>query len=242
MPLILRIFARLGLLRIHWVSENLRAYKKLLYAFRAYPAHAIITIDDDQIYSPQLIALLRASYARFPHCIHTNSAYTLEIPRALEIPLERYTPIMQESRPHIALAPLGVSGVLYPPHSFDERFYDVESIRALCPIGDDLWFFVMSVLNGVEKVIISGALGHPKESAIAIFESPNLWEINVEQDRNHPQLQALLKAYPQAKQTLLESLEKSQTQSAEKSLEAPLGESLRESPPPPLSPNGCNWR
>lgn len=206
LPLILRVFARLGLLHIHWVRENLRVYNKLFYSFQTYPEHAIITIDDDQIYDSQLIKLLRASYARFPACIHTNSSYIEEIAHALGISLECYTPIIQESRPHIALSFLGVSGTLYPPHAFDERFYDTKQILALCPHADDLWFFIMSVLNDVEKVLISGALGHSSEPAIAVFESPNLWEINVSQNQNDSQLQALLAAYPEAKQKLLDSL------------------------------------
>lgn len=226
LPLILRVFARLGLLHIHWVSENLRVYNKLFYSFRAYPGHAIITIDDDQIYDTQLIALLRASYARFPTCINTNLAYTEEIPRALEIHIDHYIPIMRESHPHIALSFLGVSGTLYPPHAFDERFYDTKQILALCPHADDLWFFIMSVLNNVEKVLISGALGHPRESTIATFESPNLWEINVSQNQNDSQLQALLAAYPEARQKLLDAL----------------AQSLGESTPCNLSPNGCQWR
>ncbi|BDB66948.1 hypothetical protein Hc94105_1150 [Helicobacter cinaedi] len=188
------------------MQENLRAYNKLFYAINLYPEHLIITIDDDQMYDPSLISLLLTSYKKHPNCIHTNWAYDDLIADTLNIPFSKYQSIIKEDCPHLALAALGVSGVLYPPHSFSNEFFNIENIRSLCPLGDDLWFFVMSVLNGVEKVLIKGSLDHPKESSVAITETPNLWEINCTQKRNYDQLEALFKAYPSAKERLLESL------------------------------------
>ena len=179
LPLILKIFQKLGLLSIHFVEENLRAYKKLFYALQAYPEHIIITIDDDQIYAPNTIRLLLESYARFPRAIHTHLAYDgAYMADILQVDCARYCAIIKESSPHLALASVGVSGVLYPPRAFSQEFFNTQAILSLAPYSDDLWFFVMSVLNDVPKVLIQGALEHPKESSIAIDESPNLWEIN----------------------------------------------------------------
>ena len=207
LPRIVKIFARLGLLSIHFVEENLRAYKKLFYALQAYPEHIIITIDDDQIYDPKLLSLLLESYKKFPHAIHTHlvydGAYMADI---LELDSAAYCAIIKESSPHLALASVGVSGVLYPPSPFSQEFFNTQAILSLCPYSDDLWFFVMSVLNDVPKVLVKNALEHPKESSIAQDESPNLWEINCEQNRNYDQLRALLEAYPQARAKILESL------------------------------------
>ncbi len=207
LPLILKIFARLGLLSIHFVEENLRAYKKLFYALQAYPEHIIITIDDDQIYAPNTISLLLESYARFPRAIHTNWTYDAAfLAEILDIDPAQYLPIIKENAPHLALASVGVSGVLYPPSPFSQEFFNTHAIVSLAPYSDDLWFFVMSVLNDVPKVLVKNALEHPKESSIAQDESPNLWEINCEQNRNYDQLRALLEAYPQARAKILESL------------------------------------
>ena len=207
LPLILKIFKKLGLLSIHFVEENLRAYKKLFYALQAYPEHIIITIDDDQIYAPNTIRLLLESYKKFPRAIHTNWTYDAAfLAEILGIDPAQYLPIIEENAPHLALASVGVSGVLYPPRAFSQEFFNTQAILSLAPYSDDLWFFVMSVLNDVPKVLIQGALEHPKESSIAIDESPNLWEINCEQHRNYDQLRALLEAYPQARAKILESL------------------------------------
>ncbi|WP_304210196.1 glycosyltransferase family A protein, partial [Helicobacter canis] len=207
LPLILKIFKKLGLLSIHFVEENLRAYKKLFYALQAYPEHIIITIDDDQIYDPKLLSLLLESYKKFPHAIHTHLAYDgAYMADILELDSAAYCAIIKESSPHLALASVGVSGVLYPPRPFSQEFFNTQAILSLCPYSDDLWFFVMSVLNDVPKVLVQGALEHPKESSIAQDESPNLWEINCEQNRNYDQLRALLEAYPQARAKILKSL------------------------------------
>ncbi|WP_170235134.1 glycosyltransferase [Helicobacter canis] len=207
LPRILKIFARLGLLSIHFVEENLRAYKKLFYALQAYPEHIIITIDDDQIYAPNTIRLLLESYNKFPRAIHTHLAYDgAYMADILELDSATYCAIIKESSPHLALASVGVSGVLYPPRAFSQEFFNTQAILSLAPYSDDLWFFVMSVLNDVPKVLVKNALEHPKESSIAIDESPNLWEINCEQNRNYDQLRALLEAYPQARAKILESL------------------------------------
>ena len=124
----------------------------------------------------------------------------------LQVDCATYCAIIKESSPHLALASVGVSGVLYPPRAFSQEFFNTQAILSLAPYSDDLWFFVMSVLNDVPKVLVQGALEHPKESSIAIDESPNLWEINCEQHRNYDQLRALLEAYPQARAKILESL------------------------------------
>lgn len=207
LPYILKIFTKLGLLTIHFVEENLRAYKKLFYALQAYPSHIIITIDDDQIYAPNTISLLLESYARFPRAIHTHLAYDgAYMADILKLDSATYCAIIEENAPHLALASVGVSGVLYPPRAFTQEFFNKQAIISLAPYSDDLWFYVMSVLNDIPKVLVKGALEHPKESSIAQDESPNLWEINCEQNRNYDQLRALLQAYPQARVKILESL------------------------------------
>ncbi|ETD27605.1 hypothetical protein [Helicobacter canis] len=214
LPLILKIFKKLGLLSIHFVEENLRAYKKLFYALQAYPEHIIITIDDDQIYAPNTISLLLESYKKFPRAIHTHLAYDgAYMADILELDSAAYCAIIKESSPHLALASVGVSGVLYPPRAFSQEFFNTQAIVSLAPYNDDLWFYVMSVLSDMPKVLVQGALEHPKESSIAQDESPNLWEINCEQHRNYDQLRALLRAYPQARAKILESLESSRAQS-----------------------------
>ena len=207
LPLILKIFKKLGLLSIHFVEENLRAYKKLFYALQAYPEHIIITIDDDQIYAPNTISLLLESYKKFPRAIHTHLAYDgAYMADILELDSATYCAIIAQDSPHLALASVGVSGVLYPPSPFSQEFFNTHAIVSLAPYNDDLWFYVMSVLNDVPKVLVKNALEHPKESSIAQDESPNLWEINCEQNRNYDQLRALLEAYPQARAKILESL------------------------------------
>ncbi len=42
-------------LEVRWVKENLKSFKKLLYALREFPESNIITVDDDRFYNKELI-------------------------------------------------------------------------------------------------------------------------------------------------------------------------------------------
>ena len=51
---------------------NLRSHKKYYYACQEFPNHAVITLDDDWIYPPDLIASLINSYRKYPDCVSAN--------------------------------------------------------------------------------------------------------------------------------------------------------------------------
>ena len=52
--------------------------------------------------------------------------------------------------PDIKLIPIGVGGVLYPPHYFKNVDFDEELIIRLCPTCDDLWLKAIGIVNGYQ--------------------------------------------------------------------------------------------
>ncbi len=126
---------------IRFCSDDLRPHKKSFYAFREYSDSIIITVDDDIIYPESRIGDLLSGYAAHPDCV--SSSFVREI--VLE---EDNTPasycewhigaVGKYGASHRFTA-IGASGVLYPPHCFDEAYFDVEKIKALCLNTDDLW-------------------------------------------------------------------------------------------------------
>lgn len=177
------------------MEENYKSCNKLIHALRFYPEDLCITIDDDQLYERDMLRLLLDSYHKYPQCIHTHHASMpiLEssgafVWRACEI----------EDTPLLGICPLGVSGVLYPPHCLDIEVFNTQRFCDLAPHNDDLWFFVMGMLKGSKKVLVKGALGIPKHPSIAIFESPNLWETNAKSGENRFMIEweNLVRAYP----------------------------------------------
>ena len=48
----------------------------------------------------------------------------------------------------------GVGGVLYPPHILNQEVLDEEKCRELAPTNDDIWFWLMAVLNGAKINVV----------------------------------------------------------------------------------------
>ncbi|WP_394954482.1 hypothetical protein [uncultured Helicobacter sp.] len=196
LPRILRLLHKWEFVHIHLVQPNYKSYKKLIHALLVYPDDVLVTIDDDQLYDRAMLTLLVRSYQRYPRCIHTHAGDVLHIESSGAFVWRNDN---HEDIAQLALCPLGVSGVLYPPHCLDTRVFDMDTFLELAPHNDDLWFFVMGVLKGSQKILVKGALGHSKNPAIATFESPNLWETNSQSGQNRFMIEweNLVRAYPQ---------------------------------------------
>lgn len=125
------------------LCKDVRSYTKLLPALQAFPDDIIITVDDDIIYNADIIESLYKAHLANPTKICTQKA--------------RYPSVDSEGnvRPydnwHIPpstdywLMPLGVYGVLYPPHCLHPDVCKEELFRELCPLADDIWFWIMAL-------------------------------------------------------------------------------------------------
>lgn len=204
LPRILRLLHKWRFVHIHFVQPNYKSCKKLIHALSHYPDDVLITIDDDQLYDRAMLTLLVRSYQRSPRCIHTHAGC---VPYRESSGAFVWRNDECEGIAQLALCPLGVSGVLYPPHCLDTRVFDMHTFLELAPHNDDLWFFVMGVLKGSQKILVKGALGHSKMPAIATFESPNLWETNSQSGQNRFAIEwhNLLSHYPQLRDILTQA-------------------------------------
>jgi len=96
------------------------------------------------------------------------------------------------------LSPLGVGGVLYPPHIFSNEIFNVDVFLKICPIADDLWFWVMELNSDIQiKVLFNSSF---KFDYVNNLEQLNpgsgaLYFKNCSQGRNDLQLNELLKYY-----------------------------------------------
>jgi hypothetical protein len=166
---------------------------KLLYALRAYPELPIVTADDDVIYPPDWLEGLDAAYRAAPGYVHCYRAHGIRL--TTEGRLAPYSAWDWESPgvrgPSQLLFPTGTCGTLYSPGALDERVFDLEAMRRLCPSNDDTWFKAMALLRGtpVRKVApASRSFPHIPGSEVRM-----LWTVNAE--RNDTQLAAVFAAY-----------------------------------------------
>ena len=127
-------------------THDRRSFTKLLPALKAFPDDCIITVDDDTIYKPGTIALLKAAHRQNGTAIF---AYGVSDVYRIGKKWKRTTGTFGFSHSPLHLRmPLGVSGVLYPPHSLHPTVSDESLFMKLCPTTDDIWFWYCAVKQG----------------------------------------------------------------------------------------------
>lgn len=132
---------------------NLRSYKKFFYAMQDFPEDVVITADDDIIYPHDWVESLVSSYKKYPNAISARRVHMMRLQGEQIAPYNSWRDqYRRERKPCNALFPTGCSGVLYPPHSLDERAFDKDIFMDICTNADDVWLKCMALLNGYPTV------------------------------------------------------------------------------------------
>lgn len=169
LPLALGRLQPLGLV-IHSVPD-VGPHTKLFYALQQFPAAHILTFDDDIYYPPNTVETMLRTAQAAPGAIVGNWVRKLRrgpsgavlgarrgrlmTPKLLARELE---PPARSTVVGFDLFAYGTGAVLYPPNCMDTRVFDVETMQAICPTEDDVWFKAMSLLKGVP--VATSYLGH----------------------------------------------------------------------------------
>lgn len=139
-------------LQILWCADY-KSYKKLVPTLKEYPDAVIITADDDLYYSCHMVERLYKAY-------RMNNSY---------IQCHRVTKFGMDDKGEYVTIPggydvypnatflhklTGGSGSLYPPHCLYKDVIDDELFMRLAPTNDDIWFWVMGLLNGVKCNVV----------------------------------------------------------------------------------------
>ncbi|MDR0644257.1 MAG: hypothetical protein LBG05_04990 [Treponema sp.] len=135
--------------------EDIKSYKKLIPALKEFPDDILITADDDVYYPENWFEQLKNAYDDNNKKIYAH--------RMHEILFDEQKNIMPYKKWHHAITrggggvlfPTGVGGILYPPHSLDERCDKIEEFMRLAPKGDDIWFWAMAKLKGTEYGLVN---------------------------------------------------------------------------------------
>lgn len=161
-------------LTIKW-CKDVRSFTKLIPALKEFPEDIIVTADDDIYYSRNMIELLYKSYLEEPQYIHchrcTKIFYKNGELKAKSGGKKFY------KKPSFANKLAGVGGVLYPPHTLYKDITDENLFQKLTPTNDDIWFWMMAVLNGTKIKVIKNNIPQPAEIDETI-DGPCLTKIN----------------------------------------------------------------
>lgn len=139
---------------VHWAPIDLGPHNKYFWTMRAYPNNIVVTLDDDALYDADLLESLIQAHATWPDAVVSMRTHMIETEDGGFKPYAQWTLEQAElvGQPSMRLLATGVGGVLYPPHAFDERAFDVKGIQRTCLYADDLWLKVMEVLAGTKVV------------------------------------------------------------------------------------------
>ncbi len=179
---------------IKWCKEDLKPHKKYFYAFQEFPDAINITVDDDIYYQNNTIESLLISYIKFPYAVSANRAHRMIFNKKGSF--ESYKLWKRDDKeltfPSMELIATGVGGVLYPPHTFDEKIFDINKIKNCCLYADDLWLKFQEILNRIPVVVTPENL---KLTFVEDSQETALWKTNDTNGKNDEQLKNIIKAY-----------------------------------------------
>lgn len=139
--------------RIEWTDvQGLASYKKLLGVWES-TSSPIISIDDDTLYPPGLVAeLLRGNRVHGDDtCVGTRGKV---VTGTLDAP-DGYTSwpdaALTSDRRRVFLT--GVGGILYPPRALEAVRATLLAGPLVCPGADDVWFKLVVLEAGVDAAV-----------------------------------------------------------------------------------------
>lgn len=180
--------------------KDIRSYKKIIPALHAFPDAAIITVDDDVIYDYEMLEGLIKAHQLSPDTIFCHRMHRMVLTSNHTVaPYHQWQKDVHDLLASPLNFPVGIGGVLYPPHSLDEEVLNETVFTDICPYADDIWLKAMalrkgtvsrkatelpdtSLLNGaVQDVGLSKINTHGKNlndtQLKAVFEKYNLYNI-----------------------------------------------------------------
>lgn len=174
-------------------EDDLKSHKKYYYAFSEYKDRVIITVDDDVMYSLDLLQTLYDAHKRNPQAVcccrgrqvtfntygNTNTYTQWRILSTSE----------QDTESNLIL-PTGIGGVLYPPFSYSMEIFNIEAIKQTCINGDDLWLNLMCRIHGSKILHVANKYRY---STLFFSQKSSLSKSNVKKNENDRQIKLISK-------------------------------------------------
>jgi len=199
LPADLRLLCNYGL-EVRF-GKDIGPYTKIIHSLSAFPDKHIITADDDLFYTRNFVEEFTEAHRQHPQAIITGFAKVPVKDGSQLAPYDAW-PEYHHVKPGfqydgLKLFALGVGGVLYPSHVFDDEVRNEAVFTALCPKADDIWLYIMGLRSQAEKRLLT-------DSHIAYYHTDllrqyltkdRLTATNRFKGENDMQLQALVAHY-----------------------------------------------
>lgn len=177
--------------------KDILSYKKLIPTLAKYPNDAIITVDDDEIYDPNMLENLIAPYLENQRAVYCNRMHKMTFDSNGKLaPYNKWQGSCTEKGFSNLYFPTGIGGILYPPHSLDEEVSNEKVFMDICKHADDVWFKAMSLKKGTPVCHVETF--HPEgDDYVEIREVQDtaLWLLNCNQSANDKQIEDVFTKY-----------------------------------------------
>jgi hypothetical protein len=125
------------------------AHKKLIHTLQEQPDLPVVTCDDDVLYRQNWLNTLYESHIKYPNFVIAHRGRTITFNENNE--LTTYEDWHYDPNASFDLfKPIGVNGVLYPPHVFSNLIHNQELFMKLAPKNDDVWFKTVQLVEGIK--------------------------------------------------------------------------------------------
>lgn len=178
-------------LEIRLMEDDLKSHKKYYYAFKEYSDKIIITVDDDILYSLDLIEKLYIAHLQAPDVVCCCRGREVSFDKeGLPLKYKRWKIIasaQSDSRSYLII-PTGIGGVLYPPFCYSEKIFDIEVFKATCLGGDDLW---LNFMCRQKHTCVKHITNKFRYNTLFFSQKTSLSKINVKKEKNDEQIELL---------------------------------------------------
>lgn len=164
--------------------KDLGSYKKLIPCLKEFPDSIIITVDDDVIYNIRTIEKLVSAYNNDPNFIYCNRMHRIKFDGTKVLPYNEWEKGIMDTQESIYNFPVGIGGILYPPHCFNEEIFNEKFFLSKCPNGDDIWFKAMSLINNFPSKKAEDSIIQDDYLENDILSSRGLQRLNVKKNLN----------------------------------------------------------
>lgn len=137
--------------------ENIGSYRKLIPALKLYKNSIIITIDDDELFTTDLIGTFLDAYEKHK-CIICSVGRIVDLENCINMNenISYYKQIIKSDKPYMNILPDGYGGILYHSDMFDDDFinFDYKNLDEDVAKNDDIFFRNYTFDKGI-KVFVS---------------------------------------------------------------------------------------
>ncbi len=137
---------------VRWIKGNLKSHKKYFYVLQEYGNEIVITVDDDKIYSKNMIRDLLLSYQENPRCVSARVVRNILVNENGELDYNNWDEEVREYSESVykrELLAIGAGGVLYPPHCSNEEWFNTKLIELYAGNQDDIWLKYQEIRDGI---------------------------------------------------------------------------------------------